>query len=86
VTWDDRKITSVDWRTYHSLSLGFPPPPMEIVLLNQTDVEACGSGETSITVVAPAIGNAIFDATGVRVRQVPLTPDRVLAALRASSG
>jgi nicotinate dehydrogenase subunit B len=86
VTWDDRKITSVDWRTYHSLSLGFPPPAMEIVLLNQTDVEACGSGETSITVVAPAIGNAVFDATGVRVRQVPLTPDRVLAALRASSG
>ena len=86
VTWDDRKITSVDWRTYHSLPLGFAPPAMSIVLLNQTDVEACGSGETSITVVAPAIGNAVFDATGVRLRQVPFTPERVLAALRASSG
>ena len=86
VTWDDRKITSVDWRTYHSLPLGFAPPAMNIVLLNQTDVEACGSGETSITVVAPAIGNAVFDATGVRIRQVPFTPERVLAALRASSG
>jgi CO/xanthine dehydrogenase Mo-binding subunit len=84
VTWDDRKITSVDWRSYHSLTMGLTPPAIDIVLLNQTDVEACGSGETSITVVAPAIGNAVFDATGVRMRQVPLTPDRVLAALRAS--
>ncbi len=83
VTWDDRKITSVDWRSYHSLTLGLAPPAMEIVLLNQTDEEACGSGETSITVVAPAIGNAVFDATGVRLRQVPFTPERVLAALRA---
>jgi CO/xanthine dehydrogenase Mo-binding subunit len=83
VTWDERKITSVDWRSYRSLSLGLAPPAMEIVLLNQTDVEACGSGETSITVVAPAIGNAVFDATGIRLRQVPFTPERVLAAIRA---
>jgi CO/xanthine dehydrogenase Mo-binding subunit len=84
VTWDDRKITSVDWRSYHSLTLGLTLPAIDIVLLNQTDVEACGSGETSITVVAPAIGNAVFDATGARLRQVPFTPERVLAALRAS--
>ena len=85
VTWDDRRITSVDWSSYHSLTLGFAPPTMDIVLLNQTDVEACGSGETSITVVAPAIGNAIFDATGVRLREVPFTPERVLSALRGRS-
>ena len=85
VTWDDRKITSVDWRTYRSLTLGMPLPAMNIVLLNQTDVEACGSGETSITVVAPAIGNAVFDATGVRLRQVPFTPERVRAAIRNNS-
>jgi CO/xanthine dehydrogenase Mo-binding subunit len=82
VTWDDRKITSVDWSSYHSLTLGLAPPTMDIVLLNQTDVEACGSGETSITVVAPAIGNAIYDATGVRLREVPFIPERVLSALR----
>jgi len=85
VTWDNEKITSVDWRSYRSLSMGFTLPAFEIVLLNQTDVEACGSGETSITVVAPAIGNAIFDATGVRLRQVPFTPDRLRAALRNNS-
>ena len=40
-----------------------------------------GAGETAITIVAAAVGNAIFDATGVRVREVPFTPERVKAAL-----
>jgi CO/xanthine dehydrogenase Mo-binding subunit len=44
-------------------------------------VEANGAGETSITVTAPAIGNAIFDATGVRIRELPFTPARIKAAL-----
>ena len=85
VTWDSRRITSVDWRSYHSLSVGHAAPVMDIVLINQPDEEACGAGETSITVAAPAIGNAVFDATGIRLRQVPFTPERVLAALRAGS-
>jgi nicotinate dehydrogenase subunit B len=81
VTWDDQKVTSVDWRTYHSLPLGFDIPQIQIELINRPDEEATGAGETSITVVAAAIGNAIFDATGARIRQIPLTPDRVKAAL-----
>jgi CO/xanthine dehydrogenase Mo-binding subunit len=85
VTWDDRKVTSVDWRSYHSLPVGFALPAFEIVLLDQPDVEACGSGETSITVVAAAIGNAVFDATGVRLREIPFTPERVRAAITARS-
>jgi nicotinate dehydrogenase subunit B len=85
VTWDSRRITSMDWRTYHSLSVGHAAPVMEVVLINQPDAEACGAGETSITVAAPAIGNAVFDATGVRLRQIPFTPARVLAALRTGS-
>ena len=83
VTWDAEKVTSVDWRTYHSLPLGFAVPKIEGVLLNQTDEEATGAGETSITVAAAAIGNAIFDATGVRLRQIPFTAERVKAALAA---
>jgi nicotinate dehydrogenase subunit B len=83
VTWDDRKITSVDWRTYHSLPLGFAIPKIETVLLNRPDEEATGAGETSITIVAAAVGNAVFDATGARLRQIPFTPERVLAALKA---
>ncbi len=83
VTWDDQKITSIDWRTYHSLPLGFSIPKVECVLLNRPDEEATGAGETAITVIAAAIGNAVFDATGARLRQIPFTPDRVKAALSA---
>jgi CO/xanthine dehydrogenase Mo-binding subunit len=83
VTWDDRKVTSVDWRTYHSLPLGFAIPKIECVLINRPDEEAAGAGETAITVVAAAIGNAIFDATGARLRQIPLTAERMKAALEA---
>jgi CO/xanthine dehydrogenase Mo-binding subunit len=52
-------------------------------LIDRHDVPAAGAGETSITVVAAAIGNAICDATGARVRQLPFTPERVKVALAA---
>ncbi len=81
VTWDDQRVTSVDWSSYRSLSLGYAAPVIETVLVDQPDAPAAGAGETSITVVAAAIGNAIFDATGARVRQLPFTPERVKAAL-----
>jgi nicotinate dehydrogenase subunit B len=81
VTWDQEKITSVDWRTYRTFPVGFKVPQVETVLINTLDAEANGAGETSITVVAPAIGNAIFDATGVRIRETPFTPARVKAQL-----
>jgi nicotinate dehydrogenase subunit B len=81
VTWDDRAITSVDWRTYHSLPLGIETPIVESVLIDTHGVEAMGAGETAITIVAAAIGNAIFDATGVRIREVPFTAERVKRAL-----
>ena len=83
VTWDTEKITSVDWRTYHSLPLGFEVPKIECVLLNRPDEEANGAGELSITVTAAAIGNAVFDATGARLRQIPFTTERVKEALAA---
>jgi len=83
VTWDDQKVTSFDWRTYHTLPLGFEVPKIESVLLNRPDEEATGAGETSITVIASAIGNAVFDATGARLRQIPFTAERVKAALAA---
>jgi nicotinate dehydrogenase subunit B len=82
-TWDRDKVTSVDWRTYHTFPLGFEIPRVETVLINQVDEEATGAGETSITAVPAAIGNAVFDATGARLRQMPFTPERVKAALAA---
>jgi nicotinate dehydrogenase subunit B len=83
VTWDDQKVTAIDWRTYHTLPLGFDVPAIECVLINRVEGEAMGAGETAITLSAAAIGNAVFDATGVRLREVPFTPDRVKRALDA---
>jgi nicotinate dehydrogenase subunit B len=60
-------------------------PVIETVLINRPDAAAMGAGETSITVTAAAIGNAVFDATGVRLRQLPFTAERVKAALSARS-
>jgi nicotinate dehydrogenase subunit B len=82
VTWDAERVTSVDWRSYRSLSLGAEVPTVESVLINQTDGVAMGAGETAITVAAAALGNAFFDATGVRLREVPFTAERVKAALQ----
>ena len=83
VKWDDMRITSNDWETYPSLYLDLlvELPTIEISLLNRTEVPATGAGETAITIVPAAIGNAIFNATGVRLREMPFTADRVKAAL-----
>jgi CO/xanthine dehydrogenase Mo-binding subunit len=81
VTWDDHNVTSIDWKTYHSLPLGFAVPKIQVELLDRPNQAATGAGETAITVVAGAIGNAIFDATGARIRQVPFTAERIKAAL-----
>jgi len=83
VTWDRAKVTSVDWRTYRSLSLGAAMPVVESVLINRPEHEAMGAGETTITLTAAAVANAVFDATGARLREVPFTPERVRAALGA---
>src|SRR2546427_3463344 len=66
VTWDDQKGTSIDWRTYRPLPIGAEIPKIETVLINRPDAPAAGAGETAVTIVAAAIGNAIFDATGIR--------------------
>jgi nicotinate dehydrogenase subunit B len=82
VTWDRRRITSTDWETYNSLHLDYEMPVIESVFVTPDGVPAIGAGETAITVTPAAIGNAIFDATGGRLRDLPFTPERVSAALR----
>jgi nicotinate dehydrogenase subunit B len=84
VTWDNKRVTSVDWETYHSLYLDYEMPTVETVFVTPPDVPATGAGETAITVTPAAIGNAIFDATGVRVREIPFTPQRIKAVLTGS--
>jgi len=80
VKFDRSHVTSLDWQSYPVLR--FPDvPDIETVLLDQRDVEPSGAGELATVPVAAALCNAIFDATGVRLRQVPFTPDRVKSAL-----
>ena len=83
VTWDATKITSIDWRTYPPLYVGAELPVIQSVLVNRPDRRATGAGETAITLVAGAIGNALYDATGARIREAPFTAARVKAALAA---
>ena len=72
--------TSVDWGTYPILTFS-DAPEMEIVLLSRPDQPALGVGEPATVTTAPAVANAVFDATGVRLRQMLFTPGRVRGAL-----
>jgi nicotinate dehydrogenase subunit B len=83
VTWDDQKITSVDWKSYRAMSLGIELPKIETVLINRTEGKAMGVGETALIVVGAAISNAVFDATGIKLREVPFTPEKVKNAFAA---
>jgi CO/xanthine dehydrogenase Mo-binding subunit len=75
-------VTSVDWVTYPILRAPEAPDAVEVVLINRPDLPPYGAGEPASVTTAPAIANAIFDATGARLRRVPFTPARVRAALQ----
>jgi CO/xanthine dehydrogenase Mo-binding subunit len=81
VTFDRKAVTSVDWLTYPILDITETPGEVDVVLINHKEIAPSGAGEPSIRPVAAAIANAIFDATGVRIRRVPFSPERVKAAL-----
>jgi CO/xanthine dehydrogenase Mo-binding subunit len=80
VKFDRSAVTSLDWSLYPILR--FPEIPDIIIdLINRPDQPAVGAGEATTSAIAPAIANAIFNATGVRLRTIPFTPDRVKVAL-----
>jgi nicotinate dehydrogenase subunit B len=84
VTFDRSRVTSVDWASYPILR--FPEAPqIDVVLIDRPDQPLLGAGEAATTPVAAAIANAVFDATGARIRTVPFTPERVKAALASRS-
>jgi CO/xanthine dehydrogenase Mo-binding subunit len=85
VTFDDRNVTSVDWRTYPIVHMHDVPDEVKVVLINQPSIAPTGGGEPASRPTAAAIANAIFDATAVRVRTAPLTAKNVLAALQAKT-
>ena len=81
VKFDAKNVTSVDWLTYPILDITEAPQTIDCVYINRPELAPTGAGEPSIRPVAAAIANAIFDATGVRIRRVPFSPDRVKQAL-----
>ena len=83
VVYDRDRVTTVDWATYPILT--FPEvPTLEFELIQRLDQPPLGVGEAASTPVPAALANAVFDATGVRLRTVPFRPQRVKAALDAS--
>jgi isoquinoline 1-oxidoreductase len=69
--FDDRRITNASFRRYRVPHFR-DVPKIETVLVDRPDLTSVGAGETPIIVVAPAIANAVFQATGQRVRQMPM--------------
>jgi nicotinate dehydrogenase subunit B len=84
VSFDASGVTSLDWSSYPILK--FPEVPnLDVVLINRQEVAPLGAGELATVPVPAAIANAIFDATGVRLREVPFTPKRMLAGLQKAN-
>ena len=81
VKFDNNSVTSVDWLTYPILDITETPERIDVALINRPELPCSGAGEPSIRPVSAAIANAIFDATGVRIRRVPFSPERVRQAL-----
>jgi len=90
VQFDTEKVTSVDWVTHPTLRHADAPAQMDVVLVNgdpnpnRPDLPPYGAGEAGCKPVVAAVANAIFDATGVRIRRAPFRDRRVLAALKAA--
>jgi nicotinate dehydrogenase subunit B len=81
VKFDAKNVTSVDWMTYPILDITETPETIDVVLINHPELPPTGAGEPSMRPLSAAIANAIFDATGVRIRRVPFSPDRVKQSL-----
>jgi len=92
VRFDREKVTSVDWVSHPTLTHADTPERIDIVIVNgdptpgRADLPHYGAGETVCKPTLAAVGNAIFDATGVRLRRVPFRDARVLAALKGATG
>ena len=83
VQFDEHKVNSVDWVSYPVADMTDTPNEIEVVILGNTpDKKSTGAGEPATRPVAAAIGNAIFDATGVRIRRAPFTPAALKAAFK----
>ncbi len=81
VRFDRNTVTSVDWASYPILEMRDAPETIDVVLINSKEVAPSGAGEPTMRCVPAAVANAFYDATGIRMRRAPLSPERVKAAL-----
>ena len=79
VKFNNKAVTSVDWQTYPILDMKDAPEAIDITLMDRPDIAPSGVGEGTCRPLPAAVANAIFDATGVRLRQAPFTPERLKA-------
>jgi nicotinate dehydrogenase subunit B len=79
VRWDADGVTSIDWESYPILRFG-DVPPITTYLISRPHEPALGAGEASTGPTPAAIANAVFAATGIRARRVPLTPENLRRA------
>lgn len=84
VKFDRSRVLSVDWASYPILKFS-QAPKLDIALIDRPTEPPLGAGEAACTPVGAALANAVFDATGVRLRTIPFTPERVKAALGGRS-
>ena len=83
VKFDRTRVTSANWTSYPILRFD-QVPKIEIELLDRPNDPPLGAGEAACSCVPAAVGNGVFDALGVRLRTIPMVPQRVLAALTAN--
>lgn len=83
ITFNETNVTSLDWNSYPILRFDESPEVTPVVVQRMNE-RSSGAGEEVMAAAAGAIANAFFDATGVRMDQYPMTPSRVLAALKKS--
>jgi CO/xanthine dehydrogenase Mo-binding subunit len=81
VTFDRSRVTSLDWSKYRIIRFPEIPDSVDVVLVNRPDLPPMRVGEPGSECVWPALSNAIYDAIGVRLRNLPFTPQRVLDGL-----
>ena len=72
VSFDHARVTSLDWRAYDILRFNEIPESIEIELIDHPELPSVGAGEASTSPIPGAMANAIYDATGKRLRDVPL--------------
>jgi nicotinate dehydrogenase subunit B len=81
VKFDEKGVTSTDWKSYPIVDMTEAPETIDIILIDHPELPPTGAGEATTRPTAGALANAIFDATGIRLRQAPFTPERLKAGM-----